>query len=301
MSEHVRIDMIQKVISCDDSQGIVRVVLTPDPRRYESFELDGNIYWRDRFLGLVFGREMFEGMSNSAKSAPVYYAPPTVKDFVAYARRRSDALRRELRGGMYEAPREPSDQHRALRTRTSEIQATFLSIDVVNSTIKRARYGLKYDQTFDMLFRELGTTVGQFHGRVLKQTGDGLICFLDNASINTQCDNAVDLGIALLSILRGVNQAISEHHPELKLRIGAEHGAASIKSYVIPASGYTQRDIAADALNRAAKIQAKTPPNSFVIGHDLYKLIHVQWLERAIPIKLNIKVGVPDYKTYIVR
>jgi class 3 adenylate cyclase len=102
-------------------------------------------------------------------------------------------------------------------------------------------------------------------------------------------------------MLDALNEATPKEYPKLKVRIGAEHGLASVKCYVVPATGYEQTDIASDALNRAAKIQENAPPDSFAIGRALYERIHVQWLERASQVNLNVKVGVKNYRTYIVR
>ena len=169
------------------------------------------------------------------------------------------------------------------------------------STRIRAKYGHLYDEVLEVLVREMGTIVGHFHGQLLKFTGDGFIAFLDHPSINSQCDNTIDLGLSLLRTLTAINHATPKKYPKLKIRVGAEHGRALIKCYFVPATGYKQPDLISDALNRAAKIQQHAPPNEFAIGRSLYERIHVQWLERSERAELGVDVGLRSYRTYIVR
>ena len=298
--QYVRADLLSEVVSSDENSHIVRVKLTPDPRRYEIFEKDGKQYWRDKFLGAVFGWEAITQMAATVPGAPLFYSAAMIGDAVEYAARRRETIRRELSEGSYEPPSEVCDPHQALPHDPTEIEATFLSVDVVNSTETRAKNTEKYDEVIDVLFREMGTAVGYFHGSVLKLTGDGFVCFLD-PSVNSQFDDAIGLGLTFLRILNAVNAATSEAHPKLSVRVGAEHGQAKGKDFRVPATGYNQFEVVSDALNRAAKIQQSAPANSFVIGRALYERIHVQWLERASEIELGIDVGSDDYRTYLIR
>ena len=251
-------------------------------------------------MGFAFGWETIKQMAGMESGASLFYSPPKIGDAVEYAARRTATIRRELSGDPYEPPSEVRDPDQALPHTRIEIEATFLSVDVVNSTEMRAKNGEKYDEVLDVLVREMGTAVGHFHGSVLKLTGDGFVCFLD-PSVNSQFDNAIGLGLTFLRILNAVNSATSEEHPKLSVRVGAEHGRAKGKDFRVPATGYDQFEVVSDALNRAAKIQQSAPANSLVIGRALYERIHVQWLERASEIELGIDVGSDDYRTYLIR
>jgi class 3 adenylate cyclase len=257
--EYVRIDMISEVIASDESSRTIRMILTPDPRRYDKFKKDGETQWRDKFLDFVFG---WDTLTHTAlpPGASVFYSPAKIHDAGAYAVRRTSAVRREFAGSLYEPPAEIPDQHRGLPQEPTEIKATFLSLDIVDSTKTRKIYRQRYDTVIDLMFREMGTMIGYFHGSILKLTGDGFICFLDDSSINSQCDNSVNLGLSLLGMLDALNESTPKEYPKLKVRIGAEHGLASVKRYVVPATGYEQTDIASDALNRASRIQENAPP-----------------------------------------
>jgi len=297
---YVRIDFVSEVLAADEETHTVRMAFRPDPRRYELFERDGKTWWRDKYFDYIFDLDSLAAAHAQRGDIPLYYLTPEIKDPVKYADGRIAALRRQLTGLPYEPPAETAIPHRPLPEDAREFPATFISLDIVNSTKMQTRYGRRYEDLLEPLITELGTVVGQFHGTILKLTGDGLISFLDHPSINSQCDTSVDLGLMLLNAVALVNTATSKRHPKIQVRIGAEHGIARTKLFTVPATGYRQADITSDALNRAAKIQQKAPANSLVIGQALYERIHVQWLERAT--ETNIRVNLDrHYKTYLVR
>jgi hypothetical protein len=53
--KYIRIDLSWQNVSTDEGSRTLRAILTPDVRRYEEITKRGKIYWRDRFLGYVFG------------------------------------------------------------------------------------------------------------------------------------------------------------------------------------------------------------------------------------------------------
>jgi len=99
-----------------------------------------------------------------------------------------------------------------------------------------------------------------------------------------------------------VNPALQEAglYP-LKIRIGADYGPAQTRHVEIPPTGFSQAEVASDALNRACKIEKSGRPNEFRIGRRLYELIHVKWLERATEVSFDgASIGIPGYKVYQV-
>src|ERR1700758_3987881 len=142
--EYVRIDVVSQVVAFYARSRTVRVVLTPDPRRYDKFEDCGETQWRDKFLDFVFGREALTRTALPLE-VPVFYSPAKIDDASAYATRRTDAVKRESTGSSYESPAEIPDQHRGLPQQRTEIKATFLSLDIVDSTKIRNVYRKRYN------------------------------------------------------------------------------------------------------------------------------------------------------------
>jgi hypothetical protein len=72
-----------------------------------------------------------------------------------------------------------------------------------------------------------------------------------------------------------------------------------IRHLEVPATGFSEPEVASDALHRAVKIEKSCNPNEFRIGRRLYELIHVKWLERGTEVPFDgSKVGIPGYRVY---
>ena len=294
-----RVDFSMEVIEIDESTRIARFRVEPDPRRYDEFEVDGQRMYLDKFLRIAVPMEAFH---QQASGLPMYASPATIADAPAYAIARKAALEAESEGTGYVAPKQQAKPQRELPT-SSRRALSFVSVDICGSTRLRSLNAAAFDQAFEIFLRELGTVVGQFHGDMLKVTGDGFIAYLDYPGFTLQSDNTLDMSLTLIEVLRNsVNPVLRQQGlPELSIRVGADCGPAVFKTYTVPATGYTAQDVASDALNRAVKIEQSAAPNEFRIGRTLYELVHVDWLIRSTEVKLESdKIGASNYQVYVV-
>jgi class 3 adenylate cyclase len=214
---------------------------------------------------------------------PIYKLTPSIKNAPEYAASRREALTSELSGGEYIAPAERAAPHQSLEIGPSAKSLVFLSVDICNSTALRRANRSAFDSAYKLLMRELATVVGHFRGTILKTTGDGFIAYIDHPAFTQQCDNAVDMGLSLLRVLRdSVNPSLAHAQlPQISIRVAADYGIAEMRHIDVPTTGFSASEIASDALNKAVKIQETANQNEFRIGWQLYELIHVQWLERS--------------------
>ena len=298
----MRTDFVSEVTSYDEATRIVSFRMEPDPRRYSTFEKDGETYYLDKYLRYAFSlKDMLAG---GWDGMPCYTLSPRIESTPDYAQARQSALSGEIETGKYTPPVENPREHSELDLGESEHQLGFLSVDICGATALRKRNRAGFDRAYELFTRELGTVVGQFNGSILKTKGDGFIAYIDHPSFTRLCDNIVDMGLSFLVVLhQSLNPVLEKAGFELlNIRIGADYGEAVVKKFSIPATGFTVQEVASDALNRAVKIEEACEPNEFWIGRCLYELIHVQWLERATETSFDgTCVGMPDYKTYRVR
>lgn len=298
----VRVDFVTEVLGYDEDTHIVRLSFKPDPRRYHRIDLgDGRMGWLDRHLGISFADELVASMASQAKGLPGYYAPPGIDSATEYARLRAEAVRHEIATGDHVPPAERPGQHRDLTVGSEPQPLTFLSVDICGATALRARDPDRFDHVHRLMLQELGTTVGHFHGALLKTTGDGFIAFIDHPSVNSQADNAADLGLTLLWLVTSsLNSALEETGlPALDIRIGADHGPATVRRIRVVNTGFDAPEVVSDALNRAVKVQESAGKNEFHIGSDLRDALHTGWLERADRAgDLGPQVGLTAYPTY---
>lgn len=297
-----RMDFVHEVLSSDDATRTIEVRIRPDPRRYSEIDRDGEMYYLDKYLNLAISFEdMQKHLVQQMPGLPLYSLSPTIESAAQYATARRTALISEFQTGEHIAPAEGALPHRRFQDNPIPRSVPFLSIDICGGSALRSTNPGRFDQAYQIFLRELGTVVGQFNGAVFKPTGDGFIALIDHPSFTSQCDNAVDLGLSLLRVLReSINPALdSIGMPALSVRIGADFGLAKIQELQIPATGFSQTDVASDALNRAVKIEQSCQPNEFRIGRKLYELVHVGWLERATEVDFDAAtVGILGYKVY---
>lgn len=299
--ERFRLDLIQDIVKIDEEKKMFWAILKPDPRRYSKIEREEKGQWYiDNYFNTVFNLEDFV---SSETGMPIYTSERTVDSAEDYATERRSAVLSELQNGEYVAPTQPARAHKSLEL-TEERDLAFISVDICGSTALRQKEPNAFETAHRILVQELGATVGQFQGTILKTTGDGFIGFIDMPSFNTLADSAVDLGGTLLHVLHGaVNPALqAKGLPTLSVRIGADFGPARIREVRVPLTGYSVPEVTSDALNRAVKIEQSCERDTFRIGYDLYRLTHVQWLERCHAVDFDGKsVGIPGYEVFEVR
>jgi len=297
-------DFTVETIHCDDRSRSAYFALVPDARRYTVVEEHGERFFLDKYLKhLIPFDEMRENMARQMPGLPLFSLSPTIKSTPDYAYGRRGTIVEDLHTGRYTPPSEEAMPHQRFEDNPRPRDIAFLSMDVCESTKKRAANPEAFEGAYAVLFRELGTVVGQFNGALLTSTGDGFIAIIDFPAFTCQCDAAVDLGLSLIVVLRdAVNPALEQAGlAPLQIRIGADYGPANLRRHEIPATGFSRDEVASDALNRACKIEKSASPNQFRIGRRLYELIHVRWLERADRVPFDgANVGIPGYQVYRV-
>ena len=296
-----RMDLIHETISFDSNTGRLAGRMVPDPRRHVLIQRgEDGTWYLDKFLNEAV---RLEDLAHSMSGLPIFSSGRTVSSAPEYAEERRSALEKEFETGEYLSPRESGRPHGILPT-DEERDVSFVSLDICGSSAYRRRDPEGFDKAFRILLRELGSTVGQFQGSILKVTGDGFIAFLDLPSFTVLADSTVDLCGTMLQVLHSaVNPAIAKLGLEpLSVRIGADYGPATVRELSVPITGYISTEVSSDALNRAVKIEQSCEPNSIRIGFDLYRIVHVQWLERCEQVDFDgDKVGIDGYPVYRLR
>lgn len=291
--------LIERVQSGEDPERVI-VQLLPDPRRYSEVTIDGKRCYIDKFLRVLISDEQ---MCADAQDLPFYDLSPTIGSITAYAESRLGPVASQLTGGVYTPPHEAALRHRRIES-DEERSIAFLSVDVCGSTAYRRKDPEGFERAYQIFLRELGTLVGQFHGTILKTTGDGFIAYIDHPAFTRQCDLIVDLGLSLIVFcIRTLNPTLKRHRLKpFSIRVGADYGTAAIRKVEIPSIGFIDIEMASDALNRAVKIEQTCKPNQLRVGRALYELMHVRWLERAEQVQFDASgVGIDGYQVYCVR
>lgn len=300
-----RFDFEFEPIQADEDTRTMLLRVQPNRKRYSIIEVEGVRHYHDKYLKTIVAESEVEKMILAQfKDTPISYKPPSIESANEYASVRMDAIARELQGESYVAPTEKARPQTALPVEVGQRFLTFLSVDICGSSSLRRLDPEAFERAYDIFLRELATSVGHFHGSVLKTTGDGFIAFVDGDEYTIQCDNTVDLGLTFLAVLRkSVNPALEAAGlPKFNIRVGADCGTARMRKIIVPATGFEAPEVASDALNRAVKIEQSASQNELRIGRGLYELLHMQWLERSEEVDFDgSEVGIEGYQVYRVR
>lgn len=181
---YVRMDVEILETKADDATRIVWFTIVPNRRRYLSGICEGKRVWIDRYFGDKITEEQWAEVLQGLSGMPLSQIPRHIDDAVGYAQSRRLALETELDTGKHIPPTERLEQHSELAATPRVRSMTFLSVDICGSTALREKDGDTFDQCFRIFFREMVTVAAEFHGRLLKSTGDGLIVYIDTSAIN---------------------------------------------------------------------------------------------------------------------
>jgi hypothetical protein len=226
-------------VQVDKASSKLTVQLVPSPRRYEIVVEEGKRSYLDKYLRILIPEDVMVGHCvEQMRGVPIYELSPSIKSAPEYAASRNKALRTELETGSYVEPTEKAAPHRPLEASAATKWLVFLSVDICRASALRIANRSAFEAAYKLFIREAGTVVGHFNGAILKTTGDGFIAYIDHPAFTQQCDNAIDMGLSLLRVLRDsiAPTLVSAELPELKIRIGADYGTVQFRTHVVPST-----------------------------------------------------------------
>lgn len=154
-------------------------------------------------------------------------------------------------------------------------------IDIINSTYTSANLydNSKVRSYYSVFINAVSFIVSRFNGRIIKNAGDSLIFFFPKThNIHTYEDHnsnnkenilmdIFECGLSILNLRQLINsQYIKLGLNPINYRISAEYGRLEVAK--LPFTDAV--DLFGPTMNLCAKINNKAPPNSMVIGGDLY-------------------------------
>jgi two-component system response regulator ChvI len=139
------------------------------------------------------------------------------------------------------------------------------NIQIVNSEKARKYYSI--------FFNTMASIVKGFDAKVIKNVGDGLICYFPKTSDqhdDTAFNDVIGYGITAMGARHNINTMMHEQKipASINYRISIDYGNVVMAETV--ASG---EDLFGSAMNLCSKINAIGTINSLVIGHSLYQIL----------------------------
>jgi two-component system, OmpR family, response regulator ChvI len=148
-------------------------------------------------------------------------------------------------------------------------------VDMVESTrvISQINKSDKIAQYYSIFLNSISIIVHEFAGKVIKNTGDGMVCYFPETSNHNKKSafrNVIECGLTMMAAFRCINIRMHEMDlPDVSYRISSDYGTFSIAKSLTSQS----YDLFGPTMNMCAKINSKAAPNSMVIGSDLYQML----------------------------
>lgn len=277
-----RFDMLQEIVEIDDETRTVTFRMVPDPRRYDRVDEDDRHGWLDRFDSLFFPDDVMRQFAEQIGGTPMYYQRPEIEDALEYVESRKPEIEAKL-DGKGDPPTFEDKSEAFLATLESDsTDFVIMSLDLQGSTrLSQEMPAGAYATAIAVILDELALVVAQFHGHVLKYTGDGLIAYFTPPSYNRMNDLALDCALTMRHLLYAAvfPALVARGFPPLDVRIGLDTGAAHV---VVMGNARTKqhRDIIGSVVSIAAKIQAQASAGGILVGETVDRALHVNWREQ---------------------
>ena len=148
-------------------------------------------------------------------------------------------------------------------------------VDMIDSTkvISQIKKSDKIAQYYSIFLNSISIIVHKFAGKIIKNTGDGMVCYFPQTSDPNKKSafrDVVECGLTMMAAFRFINVRMHEMDlPDVSYRISADYGRFSIAKSLTSQS----YDLFGPTMNMCAKINSKAAPNSMVIGSDLYQML----------------------------
>jgi CheY-like chemotaxis protein/class 3 adenylate cyclase len=146
---------------------------------------------------------------------------------------------------------------------------------MIDSTkvISQIKKSDKIAQYYSIFLNSISLIVHKFAGKIIKNTGDGMVCYFPQTSDPNKKSafrDVVECGLTMMAAFRFINVRMHEMDlPDVSYRISADYGRFSIAKSLTSQS----YDLFGPTMNMCAKINSKAAPNSMVIGSDLYQML----------------------------
>lgn len=287
----LRLDLVMKVIASDRKENTLEVILEPHPRRYEWKEEDGKRWLHDKLDDLWFPEDVFfELLTKQAQGMPIRYQRQQIDSAEAYVNGRLSCIHKMLT--CTETPIDLLDKSEEFLSSlaTDNLEFAILSLDIVGSTrLSTAMPPERYSRLIRTTVFELSAVVPEFHGHVLKYTGDGLTAYFPAPSFIRMNDLAIDCASTMhLLVYKGINPILQgEGYQPIDIRIGIDSGEACIVAIGSPETK-RHRDIIGSVVNLASKIQGIAGVGKIALGDTTLRSLHTMWREICEEIPLEI-------------
>jgi len=288
-SSRRRFDFVQEVTGFDEETGVFQVILKPDPRRYKWKTVKGKRYLYDMLDNARFSEPVLRQLAEAMNDQPIYYQQQKIGDAGIYIQSRIPQVRNALEGKFPRPTFEDKSEEFLQSLGTDKLEFVIMSVDIVGSTkLSTTLPPELYSRVIATVLFELSEVVPQFHGHVLKYTGDGIIAYFPAPSFISKNDLAIDCALTIRGLVRkAIDPVLKERGIDpIDIRIGLDSGEAMIAT-IGSSEAKQHKDIIGAIVNLACKIQARAGIGGIALGDVTCRNLHIAWRQMCEPLDVG--------------
>ena len=148
-------------------------------------------------------------------------------------------------------------------------------IDIVGSTklVSTIDSSKNIRNFYGTFLNSVANILKKYHAKIIKTVGDGIISYFpettDTSNLNA-FENVVKCSFAQLEERSSINTTLLENNlPTISYRVSIDYGKVERTQI----KGFDKEDLFGSTVNFCSKINLFAPPNSIVIGNDLYQIM----------------------------
>ena len=148
-------------------------------------------------------------------------------------------------------------------------------IDIIDSTriVSTINSSRNIRDFYGTFLNSVANILKKYHAKIIKTVGDGIISYfpetMDTSNISA-FENVVKCSFAQIEERSSINTILLEHNlPTISYRVSIDYGKVERTQI----KGFDKEDLFGSTVNFCSKINLYAPPNSIIMGNDLYQIM----------------------------
>lgn len=148
-------------------------------------------------------------------------------------------------------------------------------IDIVGSTriVSTIDSSKNIRNFYGTFLNSVANILKKYHAKIIKTVGDGIISYfpetIDTSNLSA-FENVVKCSFAQIEERSNINSTLLENNlPTISYRVSIDYGKVERTQI----KGFDKEDLFGSTVNFCSKINLFAPPNSIVMGNDLYQIM----------------------------
>jgi two-component system, OmpR family, response regulator ChvI len=171
------------------------------------------------------------------------------------------------------APEQNCSNNDLLENHSENFCVTF--IDIVGSTriVSTIDSSKNIRNFYGTFLNGVANILNKYNAKIIKTVGDGIISYfpetIDTSNLSA-FENVVKCSFAQIQERSSINTALLENNlPTISYRVSIDYGKVERTQI----KGFDKEDLFGSTVNFCSKINLFAPPNSIVMGNDLYQIM----------------------------